>query len=36
LNPAVGLLTPLVGAVAVSAAYAFWRVGLNRYQGTGS
>ncbi len=36
LNPAVGLLTPLVGLFAVSLAYAFWRVGLNRYQGTGS
>lgn len=36
LNPAVGLLTPLVGVLAVSLAYAFWRVGLNRYQGTGS
>jgi ABC-2 type transport system permease protein len=36
LNPAVGLLTPLVGLLAVSLAYAFWRIGLNRYQGTGS
>jgi ABC-2 type transport system permease protein len=36
LNPAVGLLTPLVGLLAVSLAYAFWRTGLNRYQGTGS
>jgi ABC-2 type transport system permease protein len=36
LNPAVGLLTPLVGMLAVSASYAFWRVGLDRYQGTGS
>ena len=36
LNPAVGLLTPLVGLVAVSLAYAFWRIGQNRYQGTGS
>jgi ABC-2 type transport system permease protein len=36
LNPAVGLLTPLVGLLAVSLAYAFWRAGLNRYQGTGS
>jgi ABC-2 type transport system permease protein len=36
LNPAVGLLTPLVGAVCVAAAYAFWRVGIDRYQGTGS
>lgn len=36
LNPAVGLLTPLVGALWVVAAYAFWRSGLNKYQGTGS
>jgi ABC-2 type transport system permease protein len=36
LNPAVGLLTPVVGAVCVAAAYAFWRVGIDRYQGTGS
>jgi ABC-2 type transport system permease protein len=36
LNPSVGLLTPLVGAVALALAYAFWRVGINRYQGTGS
>jgi viologen exporter family transport system permease protein len=36
LNPAVGLLTPLVGAVVFALGYAFWRVGLNRYQGTGS
>ncbi len=36
LNPAVGLLTPLVGCAALAVAYAFWRAGLNRYQGTGS
>jgi ABC-2 type transport system permease protein len=36
LNPLVGLLTPVVGLVAVGFAYAFWRIGLNRYQGTGS
>ena len=36
LNPAVGLFTPLVGAIVVCLSYAFWRVGLNRYQGTGS
>ena len=36
LNPAVGLLTPVVGALALTASYLFWRVGLNRYQGTGS
>jgi ABC-2 type transport system permease protein len=36
LNPAVGLLTPLVGLLVLTVAYAFWRIGLNRYQGTGS
>jgi len=36
LNPGVGLLTPLVGALALALAYAFWRFGINRYQGTGS
>ncbi len=36
LSPAVGLLTPAVGVVWVAAAYAFWRVGLRHYQGTGS
>jgi len=36
LNPAVGLLTPLVGLIVFALAYAFWRIGLNRYQGTGS
>ncbi|HEX3466669.1 MAG TPA: ABC-2 family transporter protein [Candidatus Elarobacter sp.] len=36
LNPAVGLLTPLVGLVAFALGYAFWRVGIDRYQGTGS
>ena len=36
INPAVGLLTPLVGCVCLALAYAFWRVGLDRYQGTGS
>jgi len=36
LNPAVGLLTPIVGAVWLGAAYLLWRVGLNKYQGTGS
>ena len=36
LNPAVGLLTPAVGAVVFVLGYAFWRIGLNRYQGTGS
>jgi ABC-2 type transport system permease protein len=36
LSPWVGTLTPVVGAVWVCAAYAFWRFGLNHYQGTGS
>lgn len=36
LNPAVGLLTPLIGAVWLAAAYAFWVFGLRHYQGTGS
>lgn len=36
LAPQVGLLTPVVGAVWFGLAYAFWRVGLDRYQGTGS
>jgi ABC-2 type transport system permease protein len=36
LNPAVGLLTPLVGALCVALGYAFWRIGIDRYQGTGS
>jgi ABC-2 type transport system permease protein len=36
LNPAVGLLTPAIGLGWVGVAYAFWRVGLRHYQGTGS
>jgi ABC-2 type transport system permease protein len=36
LNPAIGWLTPVVGTLWFSAAYVFWRVGLNKYQGTGS
>jgi ABC-2 type transport system permease protein len=36
LNPAVGLLTPVIGVAWVAAAYTFWRVGLLHYQGTGS
>ena len=35
LPPAVGLLTPVIGAVFFAAAYAFWRLGLNRYKGVG-
>jgi ABC-2 type transport system permease protein len=36
LSPEIGLLTPLVGIVWTLLAYLFWRVGLERYQGTGS
>jgi ABC-2 type transport system permease protein len=35
LPPAVGLLTPCIGVLFAAAAYAFWRYGLNRYQGVG-
>jgi ABC-2 type transport system permease protein len=36
LNPAVGLLTPVIGVAVTTLAYGFWRIGLNRYTGTGS
>lgn len=36
LNPAVGLLTPVVGLACTVVGYAFWRIGVDRYQGTGS
>lgn len=36
LQPELGLLTPLVGVLTFAAAYAFWRLGLRRYQSTGS
>jgi ABC-2 type transport system permease protein len=36
LAPQVGLLTPLVGIAWFFISYAFWRIGLSRYQGTGS
>ena len=36
LSPQIGLLTPVIGLAWLLAAYAFWRVGLQRYQGTGS
>jgi ABC-2 type transport system permease protein len=36
LAPWVGLLTPVVGAAWLSLSYAFWRIGIDRYQGTGS
>jgi ABC-2 type transport system permease protein len=35
-NPAVGLLTPVIGMIWVTGAYAFWLLGLRHYQGTGS
>jgi len=35
LPPAVGLLTPLIGAAFAASAYAFWRFGLKRYAGVG-
>ena len=36
LAPQVGLLTPVIGLAWFGAAYLFWRIGLDRYQGTGS
>jgi len=36
LSPQIGLITPLVGLVWFGMSYAFWRVGIDRYQGTGS
>ena len=36
LNPAVGLLTPAIGLAWFVVSYAFWRIGLRHYQGTGS
>ena len=36
LSPEVGLLTPLVGLLWSGISYVVWRIGLNRYQGTGS
>jgi ABC-2 type transport system permease protein len=35
LPPQAGLFTPLIGVLFVTVAYAFWRYGLNRYQGAG-
>jgi ABC-2 type transport system permease protein len=35
-NPVIGLLTPVIGLVWVTGAYAFWLLGLRHYQGTGS
>ncbi len=36
LNPAIGLLAPAIGLAWFLASYAFWRVGVQHYQGTGS
>ncbi len=36
LNPLVGVLTPAIGLAWFGVSYAFWRVGLRHYQGTGS
>jgi ABC-2 type transport system permease protein len=36
LSPQIGLLTPLVGVLWFSLSYAFWRIGINHYKGTGS
>jgi ABC-type uncharacterized transport system permease subunit len=36
LPAGVGLLTPAIGIVFVAVAYAFWRLGLNRYSGVGN
>jgi ABC-2 type transport system permease protein len=36
LDPWVGLLTPLIGLAWFAVSYAFWKVGLRHYQGTGS
>lgn len=36
LSPWVGLLTPVIGVAWTLAAYAFWRFGVDHYQGTGS
>ena len=36
LSPQAGLLTPVVGLGWLAVSYAFWRFGLQHYQGTGS
>jgi ABC-2 type transport system permease protein len=36
LSPFVGALTPAIGLAWSAIAYAFWRIGLRHYQGTGS
>ncbi len=35
-SPVFAYLTPLVGLCLFALAYSFWRVGINRYQSTGS
>jgi ABC-2 type transport system permease protein len=35
-TPAFAYITPVVGVIFFSIAYAFWRVGLTHYQSTGS
>jgi ABC-2 type transport system permease protein len=35
-TPAFAYLTPLVGLILFAIAYSFWRMGVNRYQSTGS
>jgi len=36
LNPQLGYLTPAVGVAVFAAGYLLWRIGLRRYQSTGS
>jgi ABC-2 type transport system permease protein len=36
LSPVVGLMTPAIGLAWLAVSYAFWRLGLRHYQGTGS
>ena len=36
LNPAVGLLAPVIGLAWFGGSYVLWRIGLHHYQGTGS
>ena len=35
-NPALGWMAPLVAAIWAAGSLTFWRIGLDRYQGTGS
>ncbi len=36
LDPVIGLFTPAIGLAWLGVSYAFWRIGLRHYQGTGS